>query len=50
MVLQYCHDAGLPVAITMAGGNAPNIEDTVDIHFQTVRIAAEFQKSYNECG
>lgn len=50
MVLAYCHEAGLPVAVTMAGGYAPNIEDTVDIHFQTVRIAAEFQKSYNESG
>jgi hypothetical protein len=28
----------------MAGGYAPKIEDSVDIHFQTVRIAAEFQK------
>lgn len=45
MVLDHCHKAGLPVAITMAGGYAPNIEDTVDIHFQTIRIAAEFQKS-----
>jgi acetoin utilization deacetylase AcuC-like enzyme len=45
MVLQYCHDAGLPVAITMAGGYAPNIQDSVDIHFNTIRIAAEFQKS-----
>lgn len=44
MVLHYCHEAGLPVTITMAGGYAPNIEDTVDIHFQTVRIAAKFQK------
>ena len=43
LVLQYCQDAGLPVAVTMAGGYAPNIEDTVDIHFQTVCIAAEFQ-------
>ena len=47
MVLAYCHEAGLPVAVTMAGGYAPDIEDTVDIHFQTVRIAAEFQKSYD---
>ena len=39
--------AGLPVAITMAGGYAPNIQDTVDIHFNTIRIAAEFQRSYN---
>ena len=45
MVLAYCREAGLPVAITMAGGYAPNIEETVDIHFQTVRITAEFQKS-----
>ena len=43
LVLQYCRDAGLPVAVTMAGGYAPNIEDTVDIHFQTVCIVAEFQ-------
>jgi acetoin utilization deacetylase AcuC-like enzyme len=45
MVLQHCHDTGMPVAITMAGGYAPNIQDTVDIHFNTIRIAAEFQKS-----
>jgi acetoin utilization deacetylase AcuC-like enzyme len=47
MVLSYCHEAGLPVAVTMAGGYAPDITDTVDIHFQTVLIAAEFQKSYD---
>lgn len=43
MVMQSCHEAGLPVALTMAGGYAPDIADTVDIHFQTVLIAAEFQ-------
>jgi acetoin utilization deacetylase AcuC-like enzyme len=41
MVLHYCHDAGIPVAITMAGGYARNVEDTADIHFQTVRLAVE---------
>jgi acetoin utilization deacetylase AcuC-like enzyme len=40
MVFDYCHQAGLPIAITMAGGYARNIDDTVDIHFQTVRAAA----------
>jgi acetoin utilization deacetylase AcuC-like enzyme len=45
MVLHHCRKAGLPVAVTMAGGYAPNIEDTVDIHFNTVCIAAESQKS-----
>jgi hypothetical protein len=43
MVLDACRKSDLPVAVTMAGGYAPNIEDTVDIHFQTVCIAAEFQ-------
>jgi acetoin utilization deacetylase AcuC-like enzyme len=43
LVFQYCRDAGLPVALTMAGGYAPDIKDTVDIHFRTVCIAAEFQ-------
>jgi acetoin utilization deacetylase AcuC-like enzyme len=44
LVLHDCHDAGLPVAITMGGGYAPQIQDTVDIHFQTVRIAVDMQK------
>ncbi|MGD1985511.1 MAG: histone deacetylase [Desulfobacterales bacterium] len=43
MVFHHCRKVGLPVAVTMAGGYAPNIKDTVDIHFQTVCIAAEFQ-------
>jgi acetoin utilization deacetylase AcuC-like enzyme len=40
MVFEYCRQAGLPIAITMAGGYARAIEDTVDIHFQTLRGAA----------
>lgn len=39
-VLQACRQRGLPVAITMGGGYAPDIEDIVDIHAETVRIAA----------
>ena len=41
MVFEYCRQAGLAVAITMAGGYARAIEDTVDIHFQTLRSAAD---------
>jgi acetoin utilization deacetylase AcuC-like enzyme len=41
MVFDYCREAGIPVAITMAGGYARDIADTVDIHFETVRAAAE---------
>ncbi len=40
-VLESCRALGLPVAITMAGGYARHVEDTADIHFQTVKLAAE---------
>lgn len=39
MVLEACRSAGIPVAITMAGGYARNIADTVDIHVSTLRLA-----------
>jgi acetoin utilization deacetylase AcuC-like enzyme len=41
LVLGLCLDGGLPVAAVMAGGYGRWIEDTVEIHLQTVRIAAE---------
>jgi acetoin utilization deacetylase AcuC-like enzyme len=40
-VFQHCQSVGLPMAITMAGGYAKHVEDTVDIHFQTVQAAAQ---------
>jgi len=40
-VLESCRALDLPVAITMAGGYAKRVEDTADIHFQTVVLAAE---------
>ncbi|NIO40081.1 MAG: histone deacetylase, partial [Burkholderiales bacterium] len=43
MVFFMCRDMGLPVAAVMAGGYARDIEDTVDIHLNTVRIAAAFR-------
>ena len=39
LVLERCRQAGLPVAVAMAGGYAPAVEDIVDIHFNTVREA-----------
>jgi acetoin utilization deacetylase AcuC-like enzyme len=45
LVLERCRAAGLPVAVTMSGGYAPHIEDTVDIHFQTVQTAVELHRS-----
>jgi acetoin utilization deacetylase AcuC-like enzyme len=39
LVLETCRAAGLPVAVTMAGGYASSVEDTVAIHLQTVQLA-----------
>jgi acetoin utilization deacetylase AcuC-like enzyme len=41
LVLESCRREGLPVAIAMAGGYAPNLDDIADIHFNTIRLAAE---------
>ena len=40
LVLESCRERGLPVAVTMAGGYARDVEDTVDIHFQSIERAA----------
>jgi hypothetical protein len=44
-VLGLCRAEGLPVAVTMAGGYAHEVEDIVAIHMQTCRIAAEIADS-----
>ena len=44
IVLETCRERGIPVVATMAGGYAPEIENTVDIHFQTVQRASELQR------
>jgi acetoin utilization deacetylase AcuC-like enzyme len=44
-MLGLCRAEGLPVAVTMAGGYAQEVEDIVAIHVQTVRIAAEMAVS-----
>jgi acetoin utilization deacetylase AcuC-like enzyme len=41
MVLSACRAAGLPVAVAMAGGYAHDIQDIVDIHTGTIRVAGE---------
>ena len=45
IVLEACRALNLPVAVTMAGGYCPKIEETVDIHFQTMKRAAEMAGS-----
>ena len=42
MVLEACRDVGMPVAITIAGGYGARVEDTVEAHVNTVRVARGF--------
>ena len=42
LVLSRLRTAGLPVAVAMAGGYSANVDDIVDIHLQTVLMAARF--------
>jgi len=39
LVLESCRARGIPVVVTMAGGYARNVSDTVDIHFRSVEKA-----------
>ena len=48
MVFNRCHDAGLPIAVTMAGGYARQVQDTVDIHYQTILAVVEFQQKFRK--
>lgn len=41
LVFGRCRAAGIPVAVAMAGGYARDVQDTIDIHFETVRQAVE---------
>jgi acetoin utilization deacetylase AcuC-like enzyme len=46
MVFKYALDRQLPIAFSMAGGYGKEIKSTVDIHFQTIKTALQFQKQY----
>ena len=45
LVFSACARMKLPVAVAMAGGYSKDMNDTADIHFQTVRLAVEFSKN-----
>ncbi len=44
MVFAACAEAGAPCVTVMGGGYSLNVNDIVDIHFQTVTAAARFQQ------
>lgn len=41
LVYEHCSKRELPVAVTMGGGYANRVDDIVDIHYQSVTLAAE---------
>ena len=41
LVLEFCRERDIPVAVTMAGGYARRVEDTVEIHFRSIERAAK---------
>jgi acetoin utilization deacetylase AcuC-like enzyme len=45
IVLETCRERRIPVAVTMAGGYANDVQDTVDVHFQSIRRAADLMES-----
>ena len=45
-VFQYALDIKLPLAMSMAGGYGKEIASTVDIHFQTIQTALQYQQQY----
>lgn len=42
MVLHAAREVGIPVAITIAGGYGHDIDQTVEVHCRTVRVARDF--------
>ena len=42
LVFSRCRELGIPMAIAMAGGYAPNVEDIVDIHAMTIETALKY--------
>jgi acetoin utilization deacetylase AcuC-like enzyme len=38
-VLETCHNAGIPVVITLGGGYAPEMRNIVEAHSNTIRVA-----------
>jgi acetoin utilization deacetylase AcuC-like enzyme len=41
-VLEQCREVGLPVVVTIAGGYGKSIDETVQVHVNTARIAARY--------
>lgn len=47
LVFDLCWQAGIPQATVMAGGYAKDVNETVDIHFQTICTAVSMDRRVN---
>jgi len=45
-IFQFALDRQIPIAFSMAGGYGKEIQSTVDIHFQTIQTALQYQQRY----
>ncbi len=45
-VFQFALDRQIPIALSMAGGYGREIQSTVDIHYQTIQTALQYQQRY----
>ena len=43
IVIEACRSRGIPIAVTLGGGYAEDVADTVAIHAETVRAAARLE-------
>lgn len=48
LVISICKDRQLPTAIVLGGGYATLIQDSVDIHIETIRIAKQEYDQYSK--
>ncbi len=47
LVIEACRRRGIALAISMAGGYGHNVNDTVDVHLQTLQRAASAQPAWH---
>jgi acetoin utilization deacetylase AcuC-like enzyme len=46
ILVEECRRRHVPLAVVMAGGYAPNVDDIVDIHAQSVAVACAYASAY----
>ena len=48
LVFERCRQADLPIAVTMSGGYSKDINDIVDVHAETIRLAQQTWLQYQD--